>query len=256
VPDKDGGLYISLQGLDPATRVVGGKLTCDGEVVQASANAKHVANSSEVFFLLPLDKSGRQITCQELRALLVKQQGRSTPPMRSIMHVTFRSPLVLKLGRVGYTTSVAVPQCVLDELNNVPTPAASAGNSQAYPANPSPVPSNTHPAAVQPSDPQADPSSAPPEQQQSPSEPATPQTQPEPLSTVPADVVAALQAARADDISMAGYPCSMNQGKPWFTDPTAVYADEQAGTVWTCRGDQVWVGQCAAGVSRDPAACL
>jgi hypothetical protein len=68
--------------------------------------------------------------------------------------------------------------------------------------------------------------------------------------------MAALQAAGAGSIEMANYPCSMNEGKPWFTDPTAVYTDEQAGTVWTCRGDQVWVGPCAAGVSKTPAACL
>jgi hypothetical protein len=262
VPDKDGGLYISLQGIDPQVQVVGGKLTCDGEVIRASANAKHAANSSEIYFLLPLDKSGRQLNCQELSALLVKPQGQPGGPSRapstqSVMQVTFRSPLVMKLGRVGYTTSVTVPQCVLDELNNLPTPAPSTGNSQSSPGNPSAGPSSPDLASVQPSEPMAEPGSTPAEQQQSPSEPPPPSaTQPEAQSSVPADVTAALQAAGAGSISMASYPCSMNEGKPWFTDPTAVYADEQTGTIWTCRGDQVWVGQCGAGVSKTPAACM
>jgi hypothetical protein len=73
--------------------------------------------------------------------------------------------------------------------------------------------------------------------------------------SAPGDVVQALRASGAQAISSAGTYCNDFKGKPWFTNPTAVYADEYRGFVWTCRGVQVWQGACPKGANKTTASC-
>ena len=105
---------------------------------------------------------------------------------------------------------------------------------------------------------------APGPNQQPAQAPAQPRVQATPTASTtpapapgsaPADVVQALRARGAQAISKAGTHCATFQGKPWFTSPTAVYADDYRGFVWTCRGDVVWQGSCPKGANKTTASC-
>jgi hypothetical protein len=103
-----------------------------------------------------------------------------------------------------------------------------------------------------------------PSQPQGPAQPKvqTPSVPPPATGTVPpqggsapGDVMQALRAKGAQNVTLGGTYCGTFRGQPWFTNPIGVYADESRGVIWTCRGDQVWQGSCARGSKNSAGSC-